>query len=1079
MRSRIWPVAALLFGSGFCALVYQVGWLREFRLIFGASTAASAAVLAIFIGGLGIGGLLLGPRADRHPRPLLFYSTLEMVVAVSAALSPLLLMLARTIYLASGGSTRLGTAAATLERLLLSVVVLAVPTLAMGGTLPAAARAVTRAVDIRRQNLATLYAMNTLGAVAGCTVATFFLLEIYGTRATLWLAAAVNLLVAMTARALDRNWAGQAGDVTPSVPSALPAVPALPAPPVPPALPVPPAPVAFLLLASGTVGFAFFLMELVWYRLLAPLLGGSVFTFGLVLAVALAGIGIGGLLYSLVASERPASLAGFAASCLIEAAAVAATFALGDRVALLALTFLPFGATGFSAAIGGWTIVTAIVVLPPALVAGYQFPMLIALFGQGRERLGRDVGLAYAANTAGAILGSLAGGFGALPWLSAPGVWRLVAIVLVVLGLAAAALAALFVRSAISAESAKLPAPRARRGTEWSGLLTPITLAAITLLLLAADGPTAVWRHRGIGAGRAPRDVFTSPNQLRAWEQASHQAIVWDGDGVESSVALIAEENGYAFIVNGKSDGSARGDAGTQVMLGLIGAIGHPQPRRALVIGLGTGSSAGWLGAIPSMEHVDVVELESLVLDVARASKAVNHDVMHNPKVRITIGDARETLLTTRARYDIIASEPSNPFRAGIASLFTIEYYRAASGRLTDDGVFAQWVQGYEIDARTLRTIYATMAAVFPQVETWQTSEGDLLLIASARSRRYSTAALRARIAEEPFKTALADVWRAVDIHGVLAHYLATDAMARVFAGMPRVEINTDDRNIVEFGMARSLGRSGSSLPAEIRELAHAMGASHPPLDGDTEIKWPVVETAATTFVRASVSPALMHGVPPAEQQRQAALRRYYQDNDSPGAREIWRQQTEPARDPLELAMAADLEAETGSDTALPLIDQLRGYQPAEADTVLATLRLRQARLNEAASALESAFARYRVDPWPLLRFKQKAFTLVDALITRDPKPAHRLFEVLQQPFSVRAIDNMRLLMRADLAARFDFKGACREPISALEPHVPWTVVFLTMRRDCYQVNDDPRLAAAARDLNDFFAHEPLQLVPR
>src|SRR3989442_6294603 len=148
MRTGTAPVAALLFGSGLCALVYQVGWLRELRLIFGASTAASAAVLAIFIGGLGMGGLLLGPRADRHPRPLLFYATLEMVVAVSAALSPLLLMLARTIYLASGGSTRLGTVAATIERLFLSVVVLAVPTLAMGGTLPAAARAVTRAIDV-------------------------------------------------------------------------------------------------------------------------------------------------------------------------------------------------------------------------------------------------------------------------------------------------------------------------------------------------------------------------------------------------------------------------------------------------------------------------------------------------------------------------------------------------------------------------------------------------------------------------------------------------------------------------------------------------------------------------------------------------------------------------------------------------------------------------------------------------------------------------------------------------------------------------------------------------------------------
>src|SRR6185503_5066386 len=127
-------------------------------------------------------------------------------------------------------------------------------------------------------------------------------------------------------------------------------------------------------------------------------------------------------------------------SCLLEAAAVAFTYALGDRMAILALTFVPLGAAGFAGAIAGWTIVASIVVLPPAIAAGYQFPLLIALFGEGREGVGRDVGLAYAANTGGAILGSLAGGFGALPWLSAPGAWRLVAFLLVMLGLAAAVL---------------------------------------------------------------------------------------------------------------------------------------------------------------------------------------------------------------------------------------------------------------------------------------------------------------------------------------------------------------------------------------------------------------------------------------------------------------------------------------------------------------------------------------------------------------------------------------------------------------------------------------------------------------
>jgi len=1082
MQSRTAPVAALLFASGFCALVYQVGWLREFRLIFGASTAASAAVLAIFIGGLGIGGLLLGPRADRHPRPLLLYATLETIIAIFSALSPLLLTAARSIYLASGGSSRLGVFAATLERLILSVIVLAVPTVAMGGTLPAAARAVTRAGDVRRQNLATLYALNTLGAVAGCLIATFFLLELYGTRETLWLAAAVNLLVAVVARTMDRRageagGAGQARDdlAVPTHPAcpAHPAMPVRPDPPDPPAaLPVLPGRL-FLLVAAATVGFAFFLMELVWYRLLGPLLGGSVFTFGLVLAVALAGIGIGGLLYSLVASDRPASLLGFASSCLIEAAAVALTYALGDRVALLALSFVPFGATGFSAAVAGWTIVTVIVVLPPAIIAGYQFPLLIALFGRGREGVGRDVGLAYAANTIGAIIGSLAGGFGVLPWLTAPGAWRLVALVLVLLGLAAAILDVDRKAREARKENVALRSLRPLRS------LSILALAAVTLLLLTAAGPTAIWRHSGIGAGRAPRDVFTSANQLRAWEQTERRAMIWEADGVESSVALAAEETGYSFIVNGKSDGSAVADAGTQVMLGLIGALRIPQPRRALVIGLGTGSTAGWLAAIPSMERVDVVELEKLVLDVARASEVVNHEAMHNPKVRVTIADAREELLTTRERYDIIASEPSNPFRAGIASMFTLEYYRAANARLTPDGVFAQWVQGYEIDARTLRTIYATMAALFPQVETWQTNQGDLVLLATARPRKYSAAALRARIAEEPFKTALAKVWRAVSIHGVLAHYLATDAVARVLAGAPRVEVNTDDRNIVEFGMARSVGRSGSSLLAEMRELAHSMGASHPPLDSDAGIRWGAVETASTTFVRASASPTLLRDVSPEEQQRQAALRRFYQDKDTPGARELWRQQSEPPRDPIELAMAAEILAEDGSDAALPLIEQLRAYQPAEADIILAALRYRQSRLDESAAALEMAIARLQVDPWPQLRFKQQALDIAAAVGEHRAITARPLFDALKAPFSVRATDTARLLTRVDLTTRFDFLGTCREALGELEAHVPWTSAFLTMRRDCYQATNDPRLGVAISDLNDFFSHEPFPLAPR
>ncbi len=199
MNSRPLKISLLLFGSGLTALIYQVAWMRELRLVFGFSTAASAAVVAIFMGGLGVGSWLLGRRADQAARPLAFYGKLELAIAASAAISPLLLWLVRAGYIASGGSARLGLAGGTILRLLFSALVLAVPTILMGGTLPAAARAAETEEDRGRRLLALLYGANTLGAVAGALLSTFTLLEALGTRGTLWAGCAVNALVGLAA----------------------------------------------------------------------------------------------------------------------------------------------------------------------------------------------------------------------------------------------------------------------------------------------------------------------------------------------------------------------------------------------------------------------------------------------------------------------------------------------------------------------------------------------------------------------------------------------------------------------------------------------------------------------------------------------------------------------------------------------------------------------------------------------------------------------------------------------------------------------------------------------------------------
>ncbi|OGQ26241.1 MAG: hypothetical protein A2138_04275 [Deltaproteobacteria bacterium RBG_16_71_12] len=286
MRRALTVATLCLFGSGLCALVYQTVWLRAFRLIFGASTPSTAAVLAIFLGGLGVGGIVLGRWVERSARPLVTYGNLELGVALSTAVTPFLLDGASFLYRSLGGSEGLGIVS-TPVRIALSAIVLGVPVVLMGGTLPAAARAVTSAGDVGRRGLSLLYGTNTLGAVTGVVLSTFLLLEVYGARRTLWLACLLNALVAVAARAVGRK---------------LDAVVAAPPLPVDEKRALV-ASTRWVLVAAFITGAVFMVAELVWYRLAAPLLGGSTYTFGLVLACAL--LGVGGAACCTRCSRRP------------------------------------------------------------------------------------------------------------------------------------------------------------------------------------------------------------------------------------------------------------------------------------------------------------------------------------------------------------------------------------------------------------------------------------------------------------------------------------------------------------------------------------------------------------------------------------------------------------------------------------------------------------------------------------------------------------------------------------------------------------------------------------------------------
>jgi spermidine synthase len=1049
-NSRVWRVAPLLFGSGLCALVYQTVWLREFRLIFGASTAASAAVLAIFMAGLGLGSALLGARADRQSRPLGFYANLELLIAGSAAVSPFLVELVRAAYLGAGGTVTLGMFFGTVVRLLLSALVLAVPTLLMGGTLPAAARAVESDDDPHRRHLALLYGVNTLGAVTGATLATFSLLEIFGNRTTLWMACLLNALVAIIARSVSRSMEGSAAPAGAAGPPSAAAAGAavMEGTAATSSLPLPPR--GFVLLAAALAGFAFLLMELVWYRMLGPILGGSTFTFGLILAVALLGIGLGGATYALWFRHRPATLAGFALTCAAEAAFIALPFALGDRLAVVSALLRQLGGLGFGGMVMSWTLIASVVVLPAAFISGVQFPLLLALIGRGGKDVGRHVGQVYAWNTVGSITGSLAGGFGVLPLLTAPVTWQLVACVLALLGLGSAMLSF--------------------RGERMrSALLLPVATAALALVLLSARGPTAAWRHGSVGAGRSGL-VETNLNEVDAWLRSQRRSTVWEEEGVESSVALFAD-NGLAFIVNGKSDGNTLGDAPTQVMGGLVGALIHPDAKSSMVIGLGTGSTAGWLGAIPRMERVDVVEIEPAILEVARRSAPVNERVMDNPKVHTFIGDAREVLLASRQRYDIIFSEPSNPYRAGISSLFTRDFYQAVKQRLADGGLFLQWLQAYEVDALTVRSAYATLMAEFDSVETWQLTSGDLLLVATHQPLTHDVARLRARVAEEPYRSALRAAWRTDELEGLLARFMASPELGRKVASGNDALINTDDLSFMEFAFARSLGRSAGFSASTLWEASRKLGTDRPHGVKDG-VDWDRVEQLR----------AWERVPPPASPTASQVAYRTFLDDFTQGrfnaALARWKAWGLPPRGPREQVAIIQLLAMVGDENALQHIETLRHTRPADADLLEGLLRVYQGRHAEATGVLERAFTTMRTDPWAPRDLIDLVLQQLPTIARKDKNLGRRLYDVLAQPFAVESQSRARKMMRLQLATLGDWGSLCVEALAPLEPEVPWNLSTLSLRQDCYTRTGHPLTRTAQEELERFTAQAPPAFLP-
>jgi spermidine synthase len=679
---------AIFFFSGAFSLIYEVAWVRALTLEFGSTTLAVSTVVSVFMGGLALGSWLAGKRADALERPLRVYGILELLIGAYALLTPILFKTLLPAISALGVALSGSFLALSILRFLAAAVILLPPTVLMGATLPVLSRLFAARQRDGGLGAGLLYAVNTLGALAGTLLAGFALLPTLGLAWTLLSTAILNLAAAAVAVAAGRK------EVVP----ASTAVTASPAPPAdwPP------------FVAVALTGFAAMACQVTWTRILALLLGGSAYAFTTVLAVFLAGLGLGAALAALLVRAAPdrAKMAfyglglGSAVAVCLSAVAFPHLPGLFHR-----LYFKLKMAEAFEGVVVAQFAISAAVLLVPVLLMGGLFPMAARIVVQSAETTGRGVGLLYAWNTVGAIAGAALAAFLLIPEAGIRGT------LLIALALQCAGAAAVVRRHA-----------RSRALVSGAGGLV---LAAVLLM--------PGWDRQLMTCGMYEYAWSTTPEDTKA-----DQKLLFYRDGLTATVTVtesqFSENKDLYIISNGKIDGSSHYDMGTQRLSAHLPLLFHPDPRQVCVIGFGTGCTAGSTSLHP-VEKVTVVEIERAMVEGARHFARHNHDVHNNrSKVEIRETDGRLFLGLHPASFDAVISEPSNPWQAGQSDLFTVEYFRRAAASLREGGLFCQWVQIYQLSPENVRTLFRTFLEVFPHAYLASSIlETDTLLLGSTR----------------------------------------------------------------------------------------------------------------------------------------------------------------------------------------------------------------------------------------------------------------------------------------------------------------------------------------------------------
>jgi len=703
--------------SGAAGLIYESTWARYLGLFVGHDAYAQALVLVIFMGGMSAGAWYGGKLGTRLRASLMGYAVVEAVAGLlGLAFHPVFVAMsdwAYTVLLPPlTGGILLGPA-----KWILSALLLLPQSLLLGASFPLMAAGVLQlAPETPGRRLAQLYFANSLGAAAGVLIGGFYLVPRGGLPGAIQVAAGANLFVAGLVALVAIRLRGAA----------------VPAPRVEAAS----APVAagdrtrtLLLAVSAGTAIASFLYEIDWIRMLSLVLGSATHAFELMLSAFILGLALGAFWIRGRADSfrRPFRALG-AIQVAMGLAALGTLFAYAHSFAWMSWLLGALAKTG--AGYQGFTVaryaIAVAIMLPATCFAGMTLPLITRLL-LVRGGSTADIGTAYAWNTLGSIVGVVAGSLLLLPWLGVKGMLVVAGGVDILLGIALIA--------SDRGDHLGRPTPR----TLVTGALALVVVAVVTAAAVRLDPlalASGVYRN---GEILAPLD---------------HEVLFY-ADGRTASVSVVrAKRTGNVFLsTNGKPDASVTpprwtlacpeaigpssldGDVSTQILLPLVTLAHRPGAGRAAVVGFGSGMSTHMLLGTPTLASVTTYEIEPEMVEAARTIYPVNARAYDDRRARIVYADARTQFATGGAQYDLIMSEPSNPWVSGVSGLFTTEFYSQVKGALAPGGVFGQWLHAYELDDDLVLTVLAALHRTFGDYAVYQVGEGDFLIVATAEDR--------------------------------------------------------------------------------------------------------------------------------------------------------------------------------------------------------------------------------------------------------------------------------------------------------------------------------------------------------